>query len=569
MKILGIILSYSIVAVAFVILATKIFYPHHRLIALGLYGVSWVFFLWAFWAKRQSIIASGEFVGSFVSQYGWLIFFGVVFSLFLYFYFVLFPPEKSSLLRYTSAELTTHMSEDRVALLYVNARLEEIVRFFEEDALFAPEAGVVTFTDRAHVREVWSGYVAFILELDLLKEKYKGFYQLNDSLKIRRDEGFLLAYNAFLSQNHFALRLHQALGDNADVQKILNDPDVRLSLPAGAYDRIVDQLSAPEEIVRLNAGRGYLSFIDRPSDDLVMLAQRRVAYVDHHLSGYTYLALERPFAALESRAFQTWFPLQKRVATEVSYIRTTDREYLISPAFAHARRDALLPGDLLFERREWHATNVGIPGYWTHGAFYLGTLDDIDAYFADLKEFDDQRPRDVLARLYPDAYAVFLAKRQGVYPMSVIEAKRPGVVFMSFEYSANADALGVLRPRVSREDKWQAVKRAFSFYGRAYDYDFDFRTENALVCSEVLYKAYEGSSGMTIFPETINGRPLVSPNAYVEKFASEMYDADRELDFVLMWDGNEKLNAVKEVGEDVFAASYKRPKWHILKDYVQ
>ena len=53
-----------------------------------------------------------------------------------------------------------------------------------------------------------------------------------------------------------------------------------------------------------------------------------------------------------------------------------------------------------------------------------------------------------------------------------------------FEY------LAALRPRLDKVAKAQAITEAFTYLGKPYDYDFDFATDHALVCTELVWRAY-------------------------------------------------------------------------------
>ena len=147
--------------------------------------------------------------------------------------------------------------------------------------------------------------------------------------------------------------------------------------------------------------------------------------------------------------------------------------------------------------------------------------------------------------------------------MAIIEALRPGVVLHSVEQSCSCDSLGVLRPRVSRSDKLAAVVEALAHLGKPYDYNFDFTSDNELVCSELIYKAFHAAAGIALEPAEVNGRLLLSPNQMAIKFDEELGSASAELDFVLFLDGHD-IDQVTEKPAEVFRSVWKRPKWHIL-----
>lgn len=100
-------------------------------------------------------------------------------------------------------------------------------------------------------------------------------------------------------------------------------------------------------------------------------------------------------------------------------------------------------------------------------------------------------------------------------------------------------------------------------FGRPYNYQFDFRTETALVCSQLVHKAYETINGIRCEPKMSGGRLLLSPNEIAIKYDQEMGRDDAEMDFVLFLDGTGIGRVVKR-GVDEFRESWSRPKWHIV-----
>jgi hypothetical protein len=146
----------------------------------------------------------------------------------------------------------------------------------------------------------------------------------------------------------------------------------------------------------------------------------------------------------------------------------------------------------------------------------------------------------------------------------VLEAVGPGVVFATLEQVAEADHIAVLRPRLPAVEKAGAILRAFGYTGRPYDFDFDFRTDSALVCSELVYKAYEpgpGRQGLRLPLIEILGRPVLPPNEIARLFDSELGTPREQLDLVRFLDGRGATGFAGEADVASFRRSWQRPKW--------
>jgi hypothetical protein len=468
--------------------------------------------------------------------------------------------------------LSLQITQDTETLVYLDSLMLETLRILQQQTTESTAGQTLSAEQRTALRDSWQRFVEASFEVDLIKQRYKTFPQVDGFTRpTLHAEAFLLAYGAFLTQYTHALSLQSFADDNDALVTLLNEENAERGIPANTYFSLKQRVTHPDDLLRLNAGRGYLGMMRGRLNrrrDLVDRIDRFLSKIDGSLGQYAELAVENPLERVEKIAFDTWFPLQKRVALNLSYVRTASRDYLIPPAMIAAYREQLHPGDVMLQRREWHATNIGIPGYWTHAAMYVGTLEELNAYFSGVPELEDGlTAAGYIREHFPRAYATLQRSDARGYRHRVIEAKRPGVIFTSLEDSANADSLAVLRPRLSKTDRFHAVLASFSYLGKPYDYNFDFRTDSALVCSELIYKAYEGIAGLTLTPAELNGRPMLAPNSLGRKFDDELGTATQELDLVLFLDGNEVEGAVKR-GEEAFRSSWQRPKWHILKDYA-
>jgi len=285
------------------------------------------------------------------------------------------------------------------------------------------------------------------------------------------------------------------------------------------------------------------------------------------ISGHFWLIIKRPLDYFEKQSYKVWSPLMERAALRITFIRMTDREFHITAKQIQSYVGRLETGDILFERREWNANNLGIPGFWTHNALYVGTIDKLDRELQGVAELNGLSFSQYLQKENPDAYNKMLSRDKFGYEYAIIELKR-GVIFESLEESTRADSLGVLRVKnLTASDKFNIVMEAMSHVGKPYDYDFDFSTDNALICSELTYKSHKVTGKLHADLRTVSGRPMISPNQLAEKFVQE-YKRDSELEFVLFLDGDEKEGVAHEYGVDEFISSVSRPKWNAARQLV-
>lgn len=221
-------------------------------------------------------------------------------------------------------------------------------------------------------------------------------------------------------------------------------------------------------------------------------------------------------------------------------------QLMIRPQQLAEFRAKLKPGDILIERQNWFLSRAFMPGYWAHAALYVGTTNDL------IRLGLDRDPR--VVALWKN-YAAHDAED---HEHLILEAVPEGVRMTTLEHCIGvADSAAVLRPRVTEGEVREAIARGFSHLGKSYDFDFDFFTSDRLVCTELVYRCYDGAVKFPLVD--VMGRRTLPPTELVRKFVTERGQAHAQLECVCFLDCDEQRGQAAFKGEDVFIMTVDRP----------
>jgi hypothetical protein len=477
--------------------------------------------------------------------------------------------------------LTRATEQDAARLERLLAALERGVAGIEglDDRLTHARVGELSGGERDHLREGWWQFFEPILALDELKTRYGAWYGIDYTKQARlHTRAFALSFASLCAQVDAGLRLLAALDGKPLLPVLFDEAMPNLGLPARTLSGLRERVGRARDLFYVPFGDewyGYWILPELRSDakfaNLVAaldpLRQRaRARVLTPTANGVT-----NKVDTLKSQAFQSWFPLQKNFAEwagDTRFTRLSRR--LIDDGELAAFHAKLAPGDIIVERRNWYLSNIGLPGFWPHAELYLGSQAEILSALAALPEVKSAFGSlgDHLARTVPKAWASLAERDAEGNPLRVIEAVSEGVVTSSLEHACGADYVAALRPRVSPLTRVRAIERALGFWGRPYDFNFDFATDDELVCSELVVKAYEadaGQEGVTIPYVDIIGRRAVPPTEIVRTFRDERDQPNPQLDFVYFLDGREAEQTAVVADADALAGTCERPKWDIVQ----
>lgn len=472
-------------------------------------------------------------------------------------------------------------NDDAANLERLLPRLEAATERLErlEPKLANAKTGELALEERARLRELWWNVFEPILAIDELKSRYAGWYGI-DYLQHPRlhARSFALSFTALCAAVDAGLRLLAALDHKPLLPVLFDEAMPELGLPARTFSGLRSELARVRDLWLVPVGNGWYERWIRPalrddpaSAELLKALEPLRARARKRVLTPTTRGVENELNIVQNLLFFRWFPLQRGFATWAGDTRVApEARHLISDAQLAELKPRLQPGDIILERRNWYLSNIGLPGFWPHAALFVGTQSRISSELGALPEVEQafgslsQR----FGQRYPKAWASLAERDHAGHELDVIEAVSEGVGSASLEHSCAADYLAVLRPRVSARVKVRAIERALAYWGRPYDFNFDFATDDEVVCSELVIKAYEGSAelpGLNVPYVELLGRRAVPPTEFARSFRDGLGKPEPQLDFVGFLEGREHEQRAVPASAEALAETCERPKWDIVQ----
>jgi len=228
------------------------------------------------------------------------------------------------------------------------------------------------------------------------------------------------------------------------------------------------------------------------------------------------------------------------------------------------------PGDVVVKTGCGHickfakcAYNAFLPGFYSHAILHLGPWEQ----WSRLKLANGKTlGEDPIVAATRAAYLA--TDDEDPHPRRVLESISEGVEFHSLEHAVHKDYLVVLRPRAEEARVAESIRRALVYLGRPYDFDFDFATDHTLVCTELVWRAYQpgpGKDGLTIPLVRMAGRNTLPANHFAQVFAEQHGTAQAQLDYVAFIDAAEKEQRAFFSTPEAFLQTWRRPQWDIVQ----
>ena len=360
---------------------------------------------------------------------------------------------------------------------------------------------------------------------------------------------FVLAYAAACLLVRSARYLVGTFATHKVVQRKLNEAEPRFRIPAKQYTAIYKSLTSPRNAWQLLQS---MRFADENRQAInVLRNDSQLGSVVEHLGDSEESLRIGVGQYARARLRYRWHALRRRRATAVqrglfgvaeafgrliAEIHNPWHTKRVNPSVQSELSELLAPGDVIVTRHDDALTNLALPGYWPHAALHIGSAAERARLRIDL---DQERAA------------------RWIDPMRVLEARKDGVLFRELTDTLAVDAVAVIRPQLSRTQLAEAISRAITHEGKLYNFDFDFFRADRLVCTEVVYRAFDGVGPMQFSLRSRAGRLTLSAEDLLD-----MAVENRGFEPIAVFGTNDALQTVQTGPEtgNALAASYRQCK---------
>lgn len=318
---------------------------------------------------------------------------------------------------------------------------------------------------------------------EIINDMSSHFSDEIDNVKTDNDwRHFLLGYASSCQAVYMARLLLDKIAKHKLVQRKINEGAPQHRIPRKVFTHIFESLSDADNAIKMQYMINFVetnrTYINSLKNDLSVgaivqnldklestLHSSQLTYIKLRLR-YLWHAITRRGAT--SKQHTSFFILEKagRVIAEIGD-HTNKR---VTPKIKDQLAKLLQPGDVIITRHDLVASNLFLPGHWPHAALYIGSEEDRKRLGIEVEE-------QIMSRWKGD--------------IRTLEAQKDGVLFRPLNETLNVDELIIVRPELSTSEISTGLSRVCQHEGKGYNFDFDFFRSDKLVCTEVIYRAFD------------------------------------------------------------------------------
>ena len=285
------------------------------------------------------------------------------------------------------------------------------------------------------------------------------------------------------------------------VQRKLNEPFPEYGIPRKQYTSIFSSFVDHKNIMDT---RDAMKFANKHRRELLLLSTNsEVGFIAHRLpeletslnpSKRSYLKRAWSYVSHKWRrrgvvtATNVFGAVLEGVGRTASEIYNANNKYVSEEVLADIAA-FLLPGDVIVTRHAKALTNLFFPGFWPHSALYIGT---------------EQQREAANISINPDI------RERWSGDICVLEARKDGVRLRPLAETFSIDVFVVIRPTIKPQGVAEAIERALQHEGKMFNFDFDFFNSDRVVCTEIVYRGYDGVEGLRFPLRDRAGRKTLS-----------------------------------------------------------
>ena len=336
------------------------------------------------------------------------------------------------------------------------------------DSRAAETRGYYTPHEDERLRETYTRYLAIRSSLwGAIQSLPSAAKQVQRDPKYATDEawcGFSIAFCAAEMIVRSGEYLIDLARERPVVWKKLDEADQRYALKRKSFTRIYRQLTSSYlmrgfyracetyDTHQTSVKRAAPAELSEVLESLNLPAVSRGDHLRRYRRFFRHSLKRRQRSAGKNIIFSLFEMMGSDIADlKIPLIKPPSAPKRVTPDIIEAVREILQPGDVFVTRHDDAMSNVFLPGFWPHSALWLGAED-----------------------------------------ADILEAKKDGVLLRDIEETLQVDAFTIIRPNLRPDQIHAALKRGRSHVGKLYDFVFDFRTTDRLVCTEVIYRTYQG-----------------------------------------------------------------------------